>query len=1380
MSERLVSQATSPGTENALESASPANIECEPHTTVDVLQGKEKGTQSDISRLSKAHLTKTKIVTTTAWTRLCGWLMSRPFQSSVQVTTGQLVTALWVVIPRLTFANSCLATVFYSVGMVMVAKDGHIGSRLKAMVVIPGAWWVGSVCGGFTICLARACGGAYVTALCLLTALGVAFFSILRTKADPGSGILSILGYLISILTGEFTWPARVMWRQIVVNQILIGLIAALGCLVGGTLLLPSLATDELREVLADIIQTCGYSISGYASRIFPPEQGSSSAHEAEQRMTSTRKALQDHMEFDAEKVTDTDYMSFLSATPSADSNKKSRGPKQQPIPSASSIRPLLMKASGLLQEAALEPPFLLRHRVTLAKWKPVLDALEDVVLQTSAMESVLEGQDSGPLLRDSDVQAVLGSNVLPVFRLLHAEVAAAAAVLARNIRLATGHTPPRHISFEPAWAILEHELAAQIHITMKQYFHKLKEMEPDNAFRPDTLVRAILYIATLTTGIMEAVTNVDHAVAAALSTRHHPHTPTNSTTRSARKLRVQAAILMPVREALKTLHESDDCAWKGSQRYLFASTSYNTLPVTPRADPVTSDTAQLTSSANSQAKPGMVAKAWQRVEEDTAWMWPLIKFLLGSASFTVWWAAFRHWLPQMCSSRKQFWRTLRLNRYLQYGIKFWFGTSAVMALCLSLSADVPAIQAWRPLYLVLTVIIVCSQKVDTTLSKGVLRIAASVLGGTYGYLVMLGSPVASNPYAVMCFVSLFTFVAALAALSAFKYAVFLMLVTAYSLILCQYRPSVPGFHGTVHIFYDRLVDIAIGVLVVLLLDLILPWYVSSASLETLGQAFKDSTLLMQRNYDIFYEELKLSCYQPEDQGPELKAFSANLSNGTVDKPEPGDEAGSMQKHQSSTSHSFLHSQNSALSWSQRQQLRRTSAAMRHASASRQLPHQDNRVPPGARNQVELTIQHSSQLADHPSGHTPADHPQDTTRPSHSLQHQLQQELPRTQRLHQQQESQKQHDMVSNSLHHQQPVASPFAAASYGQSAPPTGHLQGLNGQMQPLNGQLQAANGQHQTSNGHQQTCDGQQCSWLGAGSQPVLLQTQPADQAQVQQSHPCQGQRPGPDLEQGLEPALSLGQGHGQIPAQTRRQTSEEEDAEKAAPGGLEKGAEEKLRGISRLEEDALEAKVAAPIGKVQISLIAEAVLWKRGILVMPPIVNQLVKAMQVLLDRLAAQELMLLQRPVISGRYSASPFVNMLSGPLDEALRPMFVQLVRLGELVCCLLSEESHSHADQLAQLDSVLHSIEAQRQVIRRVYLDKQKRYHIALLENDSAFPFIASRTSDDSMRFLSVFFALSKALDKAILLARTACNDPWIQQQANQRSWTQFRLWFGR
>lgn len=52
---------------------------------------------------------------------------------------------------------------------------------------------------------------------------------------------------------------------------------------------------------------------------------------------------------------------------------------------------------------------------------------------------------ESGPLVSDSEVLAVLGHNVLPVFRLLHAQVAAAAAVLSQNIRMATGHIPVRH-----------------------------------------------------------------------------------------------------------------------------------------------------------------------------------------------------------------------------------------------------------------------------------------------------------------------------------------------------------------------------------------------------------------------------------------------------------------------------------------------------------------------------------------------------------------------------------------------------------------------------------------------------------------------------------------------------------------------------------------------------------------------------------------------------------------------------------------------------------------------------------------------------------------------------------------------------------------------
>lgn len=65
------------------------------------------------------------------------------------------------------------------------------------------------------VSLARVCGGAYTTALCLFTALGAAFLAILRTKADPGTGVLTNPGFYLTVLTGQSVWPARLFWRHI-------------------------------------------------------------------------------------------------------------------------------------------------------------------------------------------------------------------------------------------------------------------------------------------------------------------------------------------------------------------------------------------------------------------------------------------------------------------------------------------------------------------------------------------------------------------------------------------------------------------------------------------------------------------------------------------------------------------------------------------------------------------------------------------------------------------------------------------------------------------------------------------------------------------------------------------------------------------------------------------------------------------------------------------------------------------------------------------------------------------------------------------------------------------------------------------------------------
>lgn len=112
--------------------------------------------------------------------------------------------------------------------------------------------------------------------------------------------------------------------------------------------------------------------------------------------------------------------------------------------------------------------------------------------------------------------------------------------------------------------------------------------------------------------------------------------------------------------------------------------------------------------------------------------------------------------------------------------------------------------------------------------------------------------------------------------------------------------------------------------------------------------------------------------------------------------------------------------------------------------------------------------------------------------------------------------------------------------------------------------------------------------------------------------QHHSGQCQLPGPS--QGVDnQGQKLVQKQGQLPTRSQGAGSggggeggrgdEHEALTRAA--GLEQDAEEELRGLSRLEEDALEAKVAGPIGQspftyglVLIALITpiRLSLWRR----------------------------------------------------------------------------------------------------------------------------------------------------------------------------------------
>ena len=83
------------------------------------------------------------------------------------------------------------------------------------------------------------------------------------------------------------------------------------------------------------------------------------------------------------------------------------------------------------------------------------------------------------------------------------------------------------------------------------------------------------------------------------------------------------------------------------------------------------------------------------------------------------------------------------------------------------------------------------------------------------------------RPVALAAIVCAYTWLLGLASNTQFKYAVFLTLVTANAVILCQYSPR-PGSHGRPHYFYARCTTIAVSIVLVWLIGLILPWWVIS------------------------------------------------------------------------------------------------------------------------------------------------------------------------------------------------------------------------------------------------------------------------------------------------------------------------------------------------------------------------------------------------------------------------------------------------------------------------------------------------------------------------------------------------------------------------
>ena len=270
-----------------------------------------------------------------------------------------------------------------------------------------------------------------------------------------------------------------------------------------------------------------------------------------------------------------------------------------------------------------------------------------------------------------------------------------------------------------------------------------------------------------------------------------------------------------------------------------------------------------------------------------------------------------------------------------------------------------------------------------------------------------------------------------------------------------------------------------------------------------------------------------------QDQKAELKRFGSisNPSTSGSDAKQPETNA-------------KLVGQLSNLSFSQRQDIIRTSAALRRTSAaglfkaSGQVPSEAHHLPPGAWQQVELELQKTGLTDDAGRNEQVSSELEQVC--NESVQEQQQQQSGMQQQPHNGMQERQQQNGIQQ----------------HGMPQPGSLHGNGSHGHMQDSMTNVPRAHSlEHMT---RQQDGAAQQHNQQQAGDamQPARLE-QIHQQAEQAEAGMPQHLAPGWDDE-----VQTAGQG--------------------VNAAGLKGGAAEELRGLARLEENALEAKVLGPIGK------------------------------------------------------------------------------------------------------------------------------------------------------------------------------------------------------
>ncbi|KAL3143665.1 hypothetical protein ABBQ38_002460 [Trebouxia sp. C0009 RCD-2024] len=822
-----------------------------------------------------------------AWDVFRQFLLSRPCQTGLQVAAGELIVSLFFWRSELRYSSRCLLSTLYLLCSLLVPPDNHIGTKWAISVLLIGSGWLACLLAGATISIARqASGHGYTVVLCILAAVVLVPLSIIRASPNPvigrGFGILTNIIYAVLLLNGQYVWPshdgARAYWNLMVSHMLLNALIGAASCAGAAFVVLPSLAGDEVYSNVAAAIRHTGHSLSGYSSLMCTTRTAGNSADgdmadklqvgtakpeagmpkSAVSASTKEMEALDEDWEYEA--------CLKAAATGRGQQDKWMLG-KLVPPRSAAELQPLLQRTKILLGMVMFEPAWLQRHPFSPPAWARLLQCLATLTTRVSCLEALLDERHM-LLKQQSFFRYHFEQEVRPILMVLYGHMAAQCMLLADvvdgKLQLSQATCMGMHGCDHEA---MQQQLWSSANAMMVSYWDSFRQPGPDAnspaELAPALQVRALAYSIVLTRGVMSSLNDLESALANAIGQPLQPTSAVEALPAKAHAAEVTVPKgdieapadlslpqpVQPTENGSKNSAQGKTC-WVQGQHVQQATAN--------KSDPgKTVETSKLPNSQSKEATPGS-----KQPHADMGYYFGFLKPLgmvfLAVGALTWIYQVLRHsLLPAIQTPNKM--KQLFSSRRSQFGLKFWFAVSSIMAAALILQQDWKHGRAWSPFYAVITMPIIFSERVEASISKGFIRIAGTAAGGILAYGVMLKPALATRSIPLAVILLAVTFLAGCVGQTQFKTSVVLSITAFNAGVLCQFVGCC-NRTGTIHYYVQQIIPISIAVgYAVLINSGIKPWYASSEAQKLLAEAFESSGQILEQSYTALVQAMRAS-----------------------------------------------------------------------------------------------------------------------------------------------------------------------------------------------------------------------------------------------------------------------------------------------------------------------------------------------------------------------------------------------------------------------------------------------------------------------------------------------------------------------------------------